>query len=101
MQRTVYQEAAGEALRTLLTKENVFELLDFVKRERAEGALNICAEFAARNFDKRFLLKNGHIARNTEISAKILEIEDDESSTAKFDSDSQIVLCYDSINGVR
>ena len=91
------QEAAGEALKELLTEENVFELLNFVKMHRTEGAINVCAEFAAKNFKKQYLLKSGHIAKNPEIAAKVLEIEDD----SKIDSYYQTVICYDSMDGVR
>ena len=91
------QETAGEALKELLTEENVFDLLNFVKMHRAEGAINVCAEFAAKNFKKQYLLKSGHIAKNPEIAAKVLEIEDD----SKIDSYYQTVICYDSMDGVR
>ena len=68
-----------------------------MKEHRVEGAINVCAEFAAKHFEKKYLLKSGHIAKNTEIAAKILEVEDD----PKEDSYSQTVMCCDSMDGVR
>ena len=95
------QEAAGEALSKLLSKENVFELLDFVKEHRAEGAINVCAEFAAKHFKKQYLLKRGHIAKNPEIAAKIVEIEIQDDTKMQMGSNYQTVRCYDSMDGVR
>lgn len=86
------QEAAGEALSKLLTKENVFELLDLVKEYRTEGAINVCAEFAAKNFKKQNLYKSGHIAKNPEIAAKIVEIEIQDDT----EMDSMDEIRYDS-----
>ena len=67
------QDAVGEILGKYLSRNNVFELLVFVKQNNAESALKSCIDFVVENFSQRSLVENGHLARHPDIAVRICE----------------------------
>ena len=43
------EEALEDNLKTLLTKENAFDLMKFSKEERSEGAFEVCLYYVLRS----------------------------------------------------
>ena len=70
---TCLQDAVGAILWNRLSRDNVFELLDFAKQNNAEAAVKTSIEFAVKFFSKRSLLEKGHLARHPDIAVRLCE----------------------------
>jgi len=72
------QDAAANAIEKYLTKKNVFEAMQVCKENNAEEAVDICAKFVVKNFDKKTLFRSGKVKLFPEVALKF--IEDDVTS---------------------
>ena len=104
------QNAAGRKLKMKLSKDNVFEILDFFARKNIGIGMNLCIDFASLNFEQTFLRQKGYFNKYPEICQKILEREQDEKSQIipsnnpnpmRGDDDSMRMACYDTFLGER
>ena len=70
------QKAAGKKLDVLVSKDNVFELLQFFSDKKNNIGMDFCIDFVSRNFDRTFLMeKIRDFNQYPEICRKILENE--------------------------
>ena len=100
------QKAAGKKLDVLVSKDNVFELLNFFSKKKIKIGMDFCIDFVSRNFEKEFLFKSGHYKQYPEICQKILELEMVEKmanpkTSMRGDADSMRMACYDTFLGER
>ena len=70
---TCLQDAVGAILWNRLSRDNVFDLLDFAKQNNAEAAVKTSIEYAVKFFSKRSLLEKGHLARHPDIAVRLCE----------------------------
>ena len=100
------QKAAGKKLDVLVSKDNVFKLLNFFSKKNNSIGMDFCMDFVSRNFEKEFLFKSGYYKQYPEISQKILELEMVEKmanpkTPMRGDVDSMRMACYDTFLGER
>ena len=98
------QKAAGKKLDVLVSKDNVFELLNFFSEKKIAIGMDFCIELVSRNFEKEFLFKNGHFKQYPELCQKILELEVVQKiakNPMRGDADSMRMACYDTFLGER
>ena len=88
------QKAAGKKLDVLVSKDNVFELLNFFSNKKNNIGLDFCIDFVTKNFNKRFLMENGYFNQYPELCRKILENEIVQIQTPmRADADSVRMAC--------
>ena len=66
------QEVATEHLKNHLTKENVFEILELCKSQKAESGVKNCLQMIVNNFSKEELYKSGQLKDHPDLALKII-----------------------------
>ena len=66
------QDVATEHLKNHLTKENVFEILELCKNQKAEDGVENCLQMIFDNFTKEELYKSGQLKNHPDLALKII-----------------------------
>ena len=69
------REDAAVNMKKFITKDNVFDLLDFNKQHHVKD-LKSCTDFIVNNFDMKQVKKDGTLIRHPEISVAMLNYKD-------------------------
>ena len=63
----------GDFLRRYLTKENVFDTLEFLKENDATVGVKNCQKFIVTNFSGQELLENGHLDKYPDTALEMVK----------------------------
>ena len=89
------QNAAGELIGNHLTKENVFEILQFCKTFDAKIGKRKCLKFIIDSFDTEHLMDNNYLDKHPEIAVDILK------NNQREEKNFSIVTTHDKVQKVR
>ena len=87
----------GDFLKRYLTKENVFDTLEFLRENDATVGVKNCQKFIVTNFSGQELLENGHLDKNPETALEMVKHKCSHRDSA----DKNYVKINDDLLGIR
>ena len=93
----LHSDYFGDVLKSYLTRENVFDTLEFLKQNDATLGAKNCQKFIINNFSEQELLENGHLDENPETALEMVKDKCDHRES----KDKNFVKIHNHFLGIR